>query len=348
MAAGPDFDIWSQLDAAISLRDAEVASHGYDGNKGSEEGESSERSSPTCQHVDDHVSDGFLVCSSCGIVKDICIDGGAEWRCFNTNNGKDLSGVRCGAPASKLLPESALSTYIGGSKYKRQQRIHQCYSLTSKERNLYHIFKEFETLGTTFDLGKSVVTVTNELYSALYTEMENRNCGVKRCNVRTGLKAACLYYACKKLGCPRERKEIADMLDSTTKIVTRGCNTFLDIMGDEFIRMDPFTPRDFVARFCRLLGISYMDQVKIERIVDVVSTLESLADNTPTSVASGCIYFFTCEFSRKVSRSHIHDKCGSSQAIIAKICQKLVLCKEYILVQAGLVEATALPSSPPP
>jgi transcription initiation factor TFIIIB Brf1 subunit/transcription initiation factor TFIIB len=221
------------------------------------------------------------------------------------------------------LPGTQLNTFVGG-KDKRLQRVHQWNNLTPKERNMHQVYREFEQIGHTHRLGKAVVNAATQLYSRLYTEMENKNCGVKRCNVRQGLKAACLYFTCKQLNTPRERKEIAEMMGNTTRIVTKGCNSFLDIMGGDFIRMEPFTPRDFVERFCLLLGISYPMQRRLEVIVEYVSTLESLVDNTPTSVTSACIYFLSREYNLKISKETIHKTCGSSQIIITKTFSKIV------------------------
>jgi len=279
---------------------------------------------------DTQISDGFLVCNECGLVKDVLIDSQAEWRCFNTSTGaKDVSGVRCGDTASNILPGTQLNTYFG--KSSKLQRIHQWNNLTPRERNLHQIYKEFEQIGSSHALPKPVVLAATELYNKLYTEMENKNCGVKRCNVRHGLKAACLYFACKQLETPRERKEIAEMVGNTTKIVTKGCNSFLDIMGEEFIQMEPFKPEDFVTRFSLLVGFPYSIQLKLKNLVLYVSALESLADNTPTSVTSACIYFISQEMKLGITKEAIHRKCGSSNVIITKTYGKITPYREELL-----------------
>jgi|SRR6478609_2392747 len=271
-----------------------------------------------------NISDGFLVCGECGLVNDIHIDSNAEWRCFsNASGAKDTSGVRCGETASSLLPGTQLNTFIGG-KDKRLQRVHQWNNLTPKERNLHQIYKEFEQIGQTHTLSKNVISAATELYNRLYTEMENKNYGVKRCNVRQGLKAACLYFACKQMDTPRERKEIAEMVGNTTKIVTKGCNSFLDIMGGEFLHMEPFKPEDFVTRFSLSIGLPYPYQLKLQKIVHFVAELDSLADNTPTSVTAACIYFLSAHFDLGITKEDIHQKCGSSVVIITKTYSKII------------------------
>lgn len=282
-----------------------------------------------------NISDGYLVCGECGVVNDIHIDSNAEWRCFsNAAGAKDTSGVRCGETASSLLPGTQLNTFIGG-KDKRLQRVHQWNNLTPKERNLHQIYKEFDQIGQTHNLSKNVISAATELYNKLYTEMENKNYGVKRCNVRQGLKAACLYFACKQMDTPRERKEIADIVGNTTKIVTKGCNSFLDIMGGDFIQMEPFKPEDFVTRFSLAIGLPYSYQLKLQKIVKFVADLDSLIDNTPTSVTSACIYFLSVTYDLGITKEDIHQKCGSSQIIITKTYNKILPHKDDIISLLG-------------
>lgn len=276
------------------------------------------------------VYEGFLVCTNCGRVKEAFIDSSAEWRCFNTANGKDISSVRCGEAANTLLPGTQLNTFIGG-KDKRLQRVHQWSNLTRDEKNLHEIYKRFEQIGTANNLSKSIICTASELYSKLYNEMERQNLGVKRCNVRQGLIAACLFCACKQLNAAREKKEIADMLGNTTKIATKGWNKFLDIMGDEYRRMPPLKPEDFVDRFSRYVEVPYQYQYKLSEVVRYVSALDVFADNTPTSVTCACIYFISVEYDLKITKEDIHKHCKSSNIIITKTYQKILTFKPEIL-----------------
>lgn len=278
-----------------------------------------------------HVSDGFLVCTNCGLVKESFIDMNAEWRCFNNvNGGKDTSSIRCGDAASTLLPGTQLNTFIGG-KDRRLQRIHQWNNMSSKERNLFQIHKEFEALGAIHNLSKNTVACASELYNKLHIEMEKRNHGVKRCNVRQGLKAACIYHACKKNNDPREKKEIAEMLGNTTKTVTTGCHSFLDIMGEEYIKLEPFTALDFVTRFSQKLSISYKYEVILKQIIEYLSTLNILTESTPTNIASASIFFLSQIYSLGITKEEIHKQCGSSKIIIGKMYNKINAYKHEIM-----------------
>lgn len=329
-------DIWASFTEALRFKDDDQPNQPEQQHSGSLD-TSECACTNTCNRTVDRTVDGFLICSGCGTAKDIQIDTGAEWRSFPSASGGgfDAKGkssvIRCGEPASLLMPGTQLNTYIGKGGSARQQRIHQWYNVSAKERSLYQIFAEYQQIAATYGISTNTAMCATELYRQLQNEQESRNAGVKRCNVRQGLKAACLFYACKKMRNPRERKDIADMFESTTKIVTRGCNTFLDVMGDEFVKMEPLRAQDFLARFCRLLGISYPDELEITKIVQAASALDVLADSTPTSIASGCIYFYCVEHDRGITKLAIRDKCGSSQAIVSKIFNKLCLYRKMII-----------------
>lgn len=279
---------------------------------------------------DERIYEGFLICTNCGRVKEAFIDTSAEWRCFNTSNGKDVSSVRCGEAANSLLPGTQLNTYIGG-KDKRLQRVHQWSNLTRDEKNLHEIYKRFEQIGISNNLSKSIVYAASDLYSKLYTEMERQNLGVKRCNVRQGLIAACLFCACKQMNCAREKKEIAEMLGNTTKIATKGWNKFLDIMGDEYRRMPPLKPEDFVDRFAQYVDVPFQYHHRLTEVVRYISALDTFADNTPTSVTCACIYFISIEYDLKITKEDIHKHCKSSNIIITKTYQKILPFKEDLL-----------------
>lgn len=273
-------------------------------------------------------SDGFIVCQDCGLASDVHIDSNAEWRCFSSSSGgKDLSNVRCGDNTANS--SQSLNTYVAAGKDKKQQRSHQWSSLTAKERNMFQIYKEFEQIGIIHDLPRCVVTTATDLYNKLYVEMEKKNFGVKRCNVRQGLKAACLFFSCKQNSYPRERKEIAEMLGNTPKIVTKGCNSYLDIMGiDHQVYMEPFRPVDFVLRFSELLSIPYPYQLKLRHLIEYVETLDSVADFTATSITCAGIYFLSEKYKLGITKSLLHQKCANSQAIITKTYNRLLDFKQ--------------------
>ena len=270
-------------------------------------------------------SGGFVVCVECGTAQERLLNDQAEWNCYSDSAGqRDTSAVRCGPAASLIVPDTQLNTYIAGSS-KRLQRIHQWNNISSKDRWIQQIYKEFEQIGFTAGLPRPIVLASYELYKKLNTEIDEQNRGVKRSNVRQGLKAACIFFACKQIQEPRERKEIAALMNISSKTVTKGCNSFMDIMGKPYVEMELFKPVDFVARFSQLLGVAYPYQLKVNLIAEFAASIRELQDATPTSVACACIFFLSEHFSLNITKHDIHSKCGSSSVIIQKRYEKLLL-----------------------
>ena len=261
------------------------------------------------------ISDGYFVCSNCGTVSDIHVDTNAEWRCFNdAPGGKDLSVVRCGVSDDG----TNLNTYICG-KDKKMQRVHHWNTVNVKEKLLQEVHAEYQTIGEKYGLMKTVVGTATHLYSTLCSILEDNNQGVKRCNVRLGIKTACMFYACRQMGVSRDKKEIATMFNLSPKIVTKGCNMFLDTMGPEFIKMSTFKASDFIPRFCELLGISQHHQEELLKIVDVIVTSGVLNENTPISISCGAIYWLSGVKKLRITKDRIFTSCGSSPVVIKKV-----------------------------
>ena len=55
---------------------------------------------------------GTIICTSCGNVKEIVIESGAEWRYYGSEDSKNSDPTRCGMPTNQLLPESSYGSTI--------------------------------------------------------------------------------------------------------------------------------------------------------------------------------------------------------------------------------------------
>lgn len=317
--------IWSNFDSTLSNSNSSTVSLTKTQSK-----------TKTCtgcgNELHEEAHNGYRICESCGTVIENVIDTGAEWRCFNTVNGRDQSMVRCSETRNPLMPDSyQLNTFISSGD-KRLQRVHQWNNMTTRERMLQQIYKEFEDLTQEHDLPHVVYKTMCEYYYGVYTAMDERNYGVKRCNIRQGLKAACLFYSCKHHKIPREVKEIARMLDLPRKTITRGCNLFAEIMGDDFLRLPPFKPTDFVERYCATLGVSFQLTKKAQQILEIVETRRLFHESTPPSVAAAAIYRVLQQSNdssdTKVTFEVMQKKCDVSKTVLTKIVGKMNLVPE--------------------
>jgi transcription initiation factor TFIIIB Brf1 subunit/transcription initiation factor TFIIB len=195
--------------------------------------------------------------------------------------------------------------------------------LPLRDRHLYQIKEEFEKIGELKILSKEIIFTAINLYTDLYTEIEKKKYGAKKINIRVGLKSACLYFACKKLNVPREKKEISEIFKHHIKYVTKGCNIFLDVMGEQYIKMEPFKAIDFIPRFTNLLGINkYQDTIL--SIVNFLCEKDSFVDMTPSNVACTSIYFINLYLNLGLTKQVLSKKCGTSVIIITKLYNNML------------------------
>jgi len=195
-----------------------------------------------CQDLCD-ADDGFIVCTSCGVVQSEVIDTGAEWRYTNKDGSQNTKSIRGG--------HARPTTYKGTDK--RTIQVHQWNATTVKERWAMQISIEFDKLAQDTGLSPNVTNV-----AALHFKSLNK---IKRCSNRDGLKAACVYYACRDLNVPREKSEISKVLSLDRTVVNKGVTFFLDVMP-EYRKLPPLVPEDFIARFCEMLQVPFVHEVQ--------------------------------------------------------------------------------------
>ena len=157
-----DDDIWRMFDKAVQIREEETAvSNNEIENDISNHIKTQKQRTDVCSGcgemmvTNQSVTDGFIACDNCGLVKKSYIEALTPMEMFNTaSGGKDLSGVRCGDPASSLLPGTQLNTFVGGKRQAVTKRRHQWNNLTPRERNMHQIYKEFDAIGQKHKLSK--------------------------------------------------------------------------------------------------------------------------------------------------------------------------------------------------
>lgn len=253
------------------------------------------------------VADGLEVCRTCGCAHEGFIDIKHHW----SVEGKTFS------------PEERLATFIGKSsstQSRRLQRLQQWNSVTPKEREMRQTVVEFASIKASLGLSPHMVDLAVKLYDDFLTQLATTV--LHRCKRRSALRAAAVFFACKELGVPRERKEIALKLGLPLKNVTKGCNLFFDMMGKSFREKPPLTALDFVERYCALLGVTERDMV--HELIEATERLALFNDKTPMSVASACILFLINHLQLDITKAEVQMKCGNSSAIITRSMAVLV------------------------
>ena len=262
-----------------------------------------------------------------------------EWRFYGSGDSKSDNPTRCGLPENILLPKSSLGSSIrGGSlnetmnKISRYQRWN---SMPYKERSLYKVFLEIDTKCNQHNLTKVISQTAKSLYSLISSTK------ISRGKNRIGIIAACVYNSCKECNAPRSPNEIAEIFMIENKIMTKGCKQYIEIIRMSKIDISrvqdirSITLHDFIDRFGYKLNLSDIDISHIKNIADICIELNIINDNTPPSMASGCIYLYIKYKQLDISKKNIGEVCKISEVTINKCSKKIEgdpLIKEYLLL----------------
>ena len=67
--------------------------------------------------------------------------------------------------------------------------------------------------------------------------------------------------------------------------------------------------QDFIQRFCHKLGLSEKQASIISSIAEMCEDLRLISDNTPPSMATGCIYLYARKQGVEITKKDISDVC---------------------------------------
>jgi len=271
----------------------------------------------------DDFSNGTTVCIDCGLIKEeILIDEKAEWNFGGEEAAYSKDPSRCGGPTNALLEKSSLSTMINTSRAKGNNytmaKIHQQQSMNYVERSLYHVFEGIQKMaGDRGSLSQAIIEQSKAYYKKISEKRLSRGA------VRKGLIACCILYACKAHNVPRSVKEIGEMCEISVGILNKTTKIFSLLMKDEINNTNGINVDDLISRFCNVFQFEHRVHHSILRDVrkvhDYVLEHNILHGKTPTSVASGIIYFVLQNKGYEVDKNLIATQHKVSFVTINKI-----------------------------
>ena len=276
-----------------------------------------------CENMNNFIMHAGI--TTCKVCKNIVsnISDTAEWRYYGTNDTKSSDPTRCGMPTNILLPESSIGSTVNfknNSKSMNQIRRYQNFhGMPYKERSKYKVFNTIAEKCDKHNINTKIVGEAKSLYNSI-SEIK-----ISRGSNRDGIIAACVYFACKECNVPRASKEIAEIFDIDITIMTKGCKSFQEIMNlnkknKKRIANKSINPKDFIDRFCDKLNI---DVKKIEEICDLCLKNNIISQNTPQSIAAGCIYFYIKKNDLDITKKSLSDVCKISEVTINKCFKKI-------------------------
>ena len=256
--------------------------------------------------------DGLPTCEECGRTEFSYMSDEPEWRGGMDNDGVVSDPSRVGAPTNLDHFSSAWNTgtimnapRAAGSSMKRLVRINFHLSMNHKDRSLFHAYAEMDRVG------KQVLGLQdNVMYSAKIKYKQFSESVLTRGAVRTGVKANCIFQACKEFGVARTTQEIAAAFEIAVRDVARTTEKFLDTSPE--VRVAVTTPADLISRFFN--NVSCVPDAERGRVkMRIVSACKSLDDSpglqgrTPKAVACAVMW-------------HILKDRGLTKADLCKIC----------------------------
>ena len=286
-----------------------------------------------CDDSNNHQNDnGQVICCKCNnIITNILTN--PEWRYYGTSDNKSGDPTRCGMPVNQLLPVSSLGSTIACKYNKDMQKIKKYQSwngMPYKERSMWRVFLDIDGVCKKNNL----LPVISETAKSLYKEVASLK--ISRGKNRQGIIASCVFYACKECKVPRSANEIAFYFSIKPSIITKGCKQFNEIMRksksnkNRVLESSSITLYDFIDRFCNKLELSQEDITNIKLICDNSEKLKLISENTPPSMAAGCIYLYLKMNNRTIHKKDLSDVCKISEVTVNKCYKKLEIHKDKL------------------
>lgn len=292
--------------------------------------ETPETKETCCDNIRNHqVCNGLTICSQCkNTVTNIV--SGPEWRYYGVNDTKSSDPTRCGMPVNQLLPESSLGTTIsyrgGKSNMNKIRKYQQWNGVPYKERSLLKVFEEISRNCKKHGIPNMIINEANSLYKVISMTK------ITRGSNRKGIIASCVYFACKINKVPRSTNEIAVVFNISVPVMTKGCKKFQEIMQMNKVDLnrihkihstETITIDDFIDRFCSKLELSEQDICEIKDIAKMATIYNLINENTPPSMAAGCIFLYIKLNELDIHKKVISDICKISEVTINKCYKKL-------------------------
>ncbi len=284
------------------------------------------------EKVELKVSSGIHICPECGAENGTNLSDMPDWRHFSSEDSRGSKDpTRCGMPTNPLLKGPCVGSVIAGKSYDNWRRLHVWHQLGYKDRAFLNICEEIKAKVINGGLPPIIGEEACYLFRFICQER------ISRGKMLQSLKACSVYQACKLKNCMRSEKEIAELWGMDKKILTKGIKKYDELFEMKNKRIlpgelgfniklntDSSHPSDFIPRFCSKLGISDTIKSIILNVSEKAIDMEIVSENTPPSIAVGCIFLVSENYKLQISKKDIHNATDVSEVTISKTYKKLV------------------------
>jgi transcription initiation factor TFIIIB Brf1 subunit/transcription initiation factor TFIIB len=268
------------------------------------------------------VFDDLPVCIDCGRVDYEFISEEPEWRSGGDEGKADPS--RVGAPvntdhfsaawgASTIMSVAKQASY----QQKRLAMINLHNSMNHRDRALFHAYQELDRIGKeVLKLPASIMYIIKIKYKAFNEAVLTRGA------VRNGIKANCVFQACREAGVSRTTQEIADAFGIPARDLSRTFDMYQEQLPETEVHIT--TAADVIPRFFNDITCVPESQrgrikMKIVNVAKEMAECVELQGRTPKAVACAVIFVILKEAGLTPDKAELCKICGVSVPTLTKI-----------------------------
>jgi len=278
--------------------------------------------------------EGVYTCTKCGIQKGVEIDNNFKSQYAGRAMGDNSSTARSGLAINNLFYENSFTTRISGnhSTYGMKIQKNVWANLTPEERSLAKVFRKITENCKENGIPNNVINYSQVLFKQATDKQKKRS---KRKNSRgdnrIGLRAGCIYHACKKYGINRSHQEIASVCETNKSVVSNGSKLVFTLLGSDInLNTNVTCYKDFLARYTYFLSLSNEEIKEVRDLCKKVHQLEVLSSSKPQTLVAVCIQLANEIFGFNIEKKIIATNCDTTETTLNKY--KLLLDYiEYII-----------------
>jgi len=262
-------------------------------------------------------------CPSCGVVDNEYVVDEPEWRSgADDGGGGHDDQCRVGAPEnldhySQAWNMGTMIKYGRKCKNFRSLTMRQLHSnVNHKDRSLYYAYLDMDRVVTQLNLPGSVMHSAKIKYRNFTQNVLTRGA------VRNGIKANCIFQACRENNTARSKQEIADAFNIPARDLSRTFEMYSEQNPEQQVHV--ITSADLATRFFNSVScvpdeLRGKTKMKIVNVCKELSTSVKLMGRTPKAVACAVMYVVLAKQGFSISKQEICKICDVSGPTLSKI-----------------------------
>jgi transcription initiation factor TFIIIB Brf1 subunit/transcription initiation factor TFIIB len=277
-----------------------------------------------CKELDKSTynEDGLVVCQTCGYVLH-------QTHILSTNTISDLQ------------PNEFFSKKKFTKDDLRLKKLQEWYMYSKEDKSNFKLKMYVEDKCNKLRLCDEIVGATVAFVTQVIDYCKNSVHGPKRSKVKDGIIIVCLKQICPEMSI----LEMQKIMEVDTKYITKANKLLLELQNSQIKneekqvtllvtnKLQPHTetfqittPEKYILSFVDILKNSEYQSIILRdtrKLIDLVSQYDLLLDNTPLSIAVGCLYYIIQYYQLTIDIDNLSSYFNISNVTIVKTCNKL-------------------------